>query len=401
MNDVDAFLKHAGLAPASFKSYRSNIERFSRHLNQPNIKAMLDDYKTMDHYVQTKKKQGTNEDLKLDTLKSYYITIHSVAQHMGVINKEAMDFYLKRQTEYNEKGSVNMSNNEAPDKFGPEGIPPWSDVATLTDEYSGSAKYGTNHMITALYTLIPPRRGEYRTLVYLATPPAETPTTVQPNKRGRFFRDEKGIPYNYVYPKDGSYQMVLRSFKTADEKRNNVYTVLLPKKLGAILAGYIKARKIANDTILFRTTAQATSDGTFNLLKPGSWSKKVTAAIAVKYQKYPLSMRNLRHMYITTHIKGDMTTNEKEAIAYQMAHSLGMQDKYRQHRTRFTADDDNETDDEGGNEPIIEIDDAPDGNMQESQNDNNAPDLDSLYTQLGKAHMEVRRLEKMIEQRLM
>lgn len=324
---------------------------------------------------------------------------------MGVIRKEAMDFYESRQLEYNEKGIKKMNDNESPDKFGPNGIPPWSDVATLSDDYSGSAKYGTNHMITALYTLIPPRRGDYRTLVYLANPPAETPTTVQTRKRGRFIRDEKDIPYNYVYPKDGTYQMVLRSFKTADEKRNNIYSVLLPKKLGDVITGYIKAKQIESDSIMFRTTTRATTAGKFNLLKPNSWSKKVTAAIAVKYQKYPLTMRNLRHMYITSHIKGNMTTNEKEAIAYQMAHSLQMQDRYRQHKTRFAIDDDNDTDDEGDDEPI-EIDSAPeppaqDEPAQESQSASNtaatAADLEKLYAMLGKAHMEVKRLEKLIE----
>lgn len=409
--------KVKGLRSGTVKSYTSHISLFSRENNQPNIKLLLNNFQALDKYIQEKKKQGTTQPIKLKSKQSYYIALKAMADHLDFITPEAKAFYTKRQNEYNQLASQNSGENTAPTRFGKKGLPPWSDVADLSKMFENGSKYGANHLLVALYTLIPPRRGDYRTLVYLADTPKFEPK-LPDRKRDTQVKDEKGNPYNFIYPKDGSYEMVLTQYKT--NTRYGVYRTLLPKALGDIIKGYINKQRIGDGTVVFRTTTKPTTSGKFNPVQPSSFPNKVSNAFAVKYTKHKLTIGNLRHMFITSNVKGQMTTNQKEEIAKKMAHSIGMQDRYRQHRTLEDFDSDDEGDDEVHQptpqeepEPSTTTEDTTTTNETENTEDTSEPiiveqqasqsdeeSLESLYARLGKAVMEVDALKVLIRARL-
>lgn len=410
ISDVKAILdKVQNLQNSSVKTYIGHVKLFSKDRNQPDIKLMLNDYKGMDKYIQEKKSQRSKftEPVTLKTKQTYYITLKAMSDHLPFITPDAKKFYTERQNEYNRLGSQKSGENEAEERFGPEGLPPWSDFVGLADKFmeTQGSKYGVNHLIVALYTLIPPRRAEYRTLIYLKDAPDWQPH-VKP-KKSSALRDENGHPYNFIYPKDGSYEMVLGSYKT--DFRYGVYKALLPKELGDVIAGYIKKQKVEDNQVLIHTTHGKP-------LKENSFSNKVKYAIKVKYFKHDITIRNLRHIYITSNIKGRMTTNQKERIAQQMGHSLGMQDRYRQHVTLDTeveSDDEDENEgeehvtnhDEGAaneQEPQYEQQEQQEQPQSQSESNNHEPQesLDDLYMRLGKAYMEVEIVKALILKRL-
>jgi hypothetical protein len=403
------------LKSGSVRTYASHISLFSRENKQPNIKLLLNNYKAMDKYIQEKKKKGTTQDIKLKTKQSYYITLKAMGDHLNFITQEAKNFYTKRQNEYNQLASRKSGENEAPERF-PDGLPPWSDVAELHKEFDNGSKYGANHLLVALYTLIPPRRGDYRTLVYLADTPKFDPK-VPDKKRDTLVRDTKGNPYNFIYPKGDSYEMVLTQYKT--NGRYGVYRTQLPKALGDIIKGYINKQHIGDNTVVFRTTTKPTVAGKYNPVQANSFPNKVSNAFAVKYNKHKLTLGNLRHMYITSNVKGSMTTNKKQDIADKMAHSIGMQDRYRQHRTLDTVESDDEGDDDEVHQPTPQEDPEPSTTTEDTATTNETEDtedtsgpieeqasqsddesLESLYARLGKAVMEVDALKVLIRAKL-
>lgn len=402
------------LKSGSVKTYTSHISLFSRENKQPNLRLLFNNYKAMDKYIQEKKAQRSKQPIALKTKQSYYITLKAMGDHLNFITQEAKNFYTKRQNEYNQLASRKSGDNTPPDRF-PNGLPPWSDVAELHKKFDNGSKYGANHLLVALYTLIPPRRGDYRTLVYLAEPPKFEPK-VADKKRDTKVRDTKGNPYNFIYPKGDSYEMVLGQYKT--DGRYGVYKTMLPKELGDIITGYLKHKKIGDNTVMFRTTTKPTVAGKYNPVEPSSFPNKVSNAFAVKYKTHKLNIGNLRHMYITSNVKGSMTTNQKQDIADKMGHSIGMQDRYRQHMTFTEVDSDDEDDEvhqptpQEESEPsrttsedtatTNETEDTEDtsGPIEQQASQTDEESLESLYARLGKAVMEVDALKVLIRAKL-
>lgn len=350
----------------SADTYARHLSLFSRDMEQPNIATLLNNYNDIDTYIQTKTAARSGQPLTIQTKKSYYITLRALAEHLPFVNDEAKAFYIKKQDEFNKQAMQQSGENKPPERFAEEGLPPWSDVAELYKRFSGTAKYGINHLLVAFYTLIPPRRSDYRTLIYLAQAPTFTPR-VPSKKRDRHLRDKSGNPYNFIYPVEGTdtYDMVLTQYKTND--RYGVYKTTLPVTLANIIRGYIKKFKIQTDTVLFRTSnVPSTTGEPFTPVKENSWSNKVMNAFKVKYDKHTITIGNLRHMYITSHIVGALTTNEKQAIALAMGHSVEMQDRYRQHNA--TNGELNEDVDEA-----IPIEQDVEEVVQPQDNDNTIP----------------------------
>lgn len=382
------------LKSRSADTYVRHLSLFSRELNEPNIKKLLDNFKQLDDYIQTKKAQRTGKPITVQSKKSYYIALRALSEHLPFIGDEAKAFYVEQQDTFNKKALQQSGENKPPERFEEEGLPPWNDVAELYKRFTGSAKYGVNHMIIALYTLIPPRRGDYRTMVYLDKKPNFKPS-VPSKKRDRSIRDKSDNPYNYIYPDGDSYEMVLTQYKTND--RYGVYQTRLPIELASIVKKYITKQNIANNTIMFRTSNLAKTTGEpFIPVKENSWSNKVTNAFKLKYDKHIISIGNLRHMYITSHITNDLTTNEKEAIAVAMGHSIGMQERYRQHN----IEDNNEEEGENNDEDGVNQSDTQNEQILSQESNVEVEDLGVLYQKLGQAMMEVELLKNLIAKKL-
>jgi hypothetical protein len=247
-------------------------------------------------------------------------------------------------------------DNKVPARFGEE-LPNWSDLANLYKEFKGNAKYGVNHLIVGLYTLLPPRRGEYCTLIYLDERPDVLPD-IQPKKRRNKHIDAGNIPYNYIYPDGETYKMVLGSYKTdvtmGVYETNAPYEI--PKELAVIIKGYIKKAGVSNDEYLIRTTHTPNTDGKYNPYKEMSFTSKITGAFKVKYDKHKIGVDTLRHMYITTSVDlSKMTTNERNALGNAMGNSLTQQDRYRQIQSSDESNEVEVEEQEEQQQPIVRL----------------------------------------------
>jgi hypothetical protein len=321
--------EYANINSKVAKLYCSTITMIGKDNNETDILKLLNDYKTVGDYIENKTNRAKNS-LSINTKKTYFTNLKKVAEIIKC-NSTAVKFYDANMMKYANISKKNEGDNIIPARFG-DALPDWSDLANLYKEFKGNTKYGVNHLIVGLYTLIPPRRGEYCNLIFLDKRPDVDPV-IQPKKRRNKHRTIGNIPYNYIYPDGDTYKIVLGSYKTDVSmgvyESNSPYEI--PNELATIIKGYIKKNKIVNDEYLIRTTHTPNTDGKYKSYKETSFTSKITYAFKLKYDKHKIGVDTLRHMYITTGADlGKMTTNERNALGKAMGHSLTQQDKYRQ-----------------------------------------------------------------------
>lgn len=296
----------------------NHLRMFGKDLKAMNdIIPMLNDYKKVDDYL-SKKPNRTGGSLSINSLKSYYTTL-KLAAEVASADKDAIDFYTKKMNEYAGVANQAVKENTIPEKFADDGMPEWKDIKDISSHFTNGSKYGQNHMLTAIYTLIPPRRLEYRTLYYLDKKPSKEPIVKPPKDKGD--KDNDGIPWNYLYPDGNSYTMVLSDYKT--NKQYKVYKTKLPIELGKIIAGYLKKQDITDGNPFF-------SKQSGNMFNQNEFSKRLSNAFRVKYDKQTLTVDDLRHIFINHLDLNALSIKEKEDIAYAMGHSWQKQAEYKQ-----------------------------------------------------------------------
>lgn len=299
----------------------NHLRMFAKDLNGLNdVVPVLNDYKGIEKYLADKKGRSGGS-LAVNSLKSYYTSLKLGAEIAGA-TKDAIDFYTKKMNEYAGTANKEREENYIPTKFGDK-MPPWSDIANISNEFTGSTKYGENHLICALYTMIPVRRLEYFTMIYLDKKPSKEPVFKPHKVKKNKHKDDNGNPWNYIYPNGDAFDMVLGDYKTV--KTYGLYQTTLPANLSKVIHEYIKKKDVKNGQYLIRT-------GELNPLLESSASKKVTHAFGIKYDKHSLSVDLIRNMYITSlqnnefEVSGkkwsQMTKREKKALALSMGHSL-------------------------------------------------------------------------------
>lgn len=333
----------------SANTYINHLRLFMRDLKTDNLYSLFNDYEKTAEYIETKTAERSGKPITLETQRTYFVTLNATAGHVDFVKKQAKEFFQSKQDTYNKLAHEARAKNKILEKH--KGDPPkWDDLKDLSAQFKNGAQYGVNHLIVSIYTLIPPRRSEYRTLVYLDKKP-DGDITVKPRKASNELRDTKGIPWNFVYQnEDGGYTMILRDYKT--NQTYDIYEKVLPDSLSKIIKGYIQKHDIEPNTVMIRTNRERKDRGEpWRPLKEGSWTTKVTSAFALKYDKHMIAIDALRHAFINSLKLNDMTTEEKEKIATDMSHSLQYQDLYRQY---VTDNEDISDDPEAGG-----ADDAP------------------------------------------
>ena len=296
----------------------NHLRMFGKDLKATNdIIPMLNDYKGVDDYL-SKKPNRRGGTLSINSLKAYYTTL-KLASEVAHANKDAIEFYTKKMNEYAGVSNQAVKENTIPEKFADDGMPDWEELKDISTQFTSGSKYGQNHMLTAIYTLIPPRRLEYRSLYYLDKKPSKDPM-VKPPKDKRD-KDSDGIPWNYLYPDGNSYSMVLTDYKT--NRQYKVYQTKLPVDLGKVITGYVNKQKITNGDPFF-------SKQSGSMYSQNEFSKRLSNAIKVKYDKHPLTVDDLRHIYINHLDLNQLSIKEKEEIAMAMGHSWQKQAEYKQ-----------------------------------------------------------------------
>jgi hypothetical protein len=302
----------------------NHLRMFAKDVKEFNglidVVRVLNDYTAIEKYLTNKQGRGGNS-LAVNSLKSYYTSLKLGAE-VAKAKQDAIDFYTKKMNEYAGTANKEREENYIPAKFGDK-MPPWSDIANISNEFTGSTKYGENHLVTALYTMIPVRRLEYFTMIYLDKKPSKEPE-IKPHKaKKNKHKDDNGNPWNYIYPNGDAFEMVLGDYKTV--KSYGLYQTTLPTNLSKIIREYVKKKDVKNEQYLIRT-------GELNPYVKEGASKKVTRAFGIKYQKHSLSVDTIRNIYITSlhnnefEVNGkkysQMTKREKKELSLSMGHSI-------------------------------------------------------------------------------
>lgn len=296
----------------------NHLKMFGKDLDATNdIIPMLNDFKKVEAYLANKKGRSGGS-LSTNSLKSYYTSL-KLASEVAHANKDAIEFYTKHMITHANVSNQAVKENVIPEKFADDGMPEWKDIKDISGKFTSGSKYGQNHMLTAMYTLIPPRRLEYRTLYYLDKKPTKAPVVKPPKEKGDKGTDD--IPWNYLYPDGNSYTLVLSDYKT--NKQYKVYQTKLPVELGKAITGYLKKQHVADGDLFF--TKQSGDAYTQN-----QFSKRLSNAFKVKYDKHPLTVDDLRHIYINHLDLNQLSIQEKEDIAVAMGHSWQKQAEYKQ-----------------------------------------------------------------------
>lgn len=302
----------------------NHLRMFAKDVKEYNglidVVRVLNDYTAIEKYLANKQGRGGGS-LAVNSLKSYYTSLKLGAEMAGA-KKDAIDFYTKKMNEYAGTSNKEREENYIPAKFG-DTMPQWSEIANISNEFTGSAKHNENHLVTALYTMIPVRRLEYFTMIYLDKKPTKEPV-IKPHKANKTkHKDDSGNPWNYIYPNGDAFDMVIGDYKTV--KSYGLYQTTLPANLSKVIQKYIKKNDVKNGEYLIRTGG----------LKPyvrDSASKKVTRAFSIKYDKHSLSVDTIRNIYITSLQKDEfevngkkysqMTKREKKELSTSMGHSI-------------------------------------------------------------------------------
>ena len=176
---------------------------------------------------------------------------------------------------------------------------PWTEIlkaeAKITDK--------RDKMLYSLYSKIPPRRLEYRTLLLTQGQPKTT--------EGNYLVMKQGIPE----------QIILNNYKTAHLYRQYVIDLSKHESLQKSIKAYIKSAGIYSGDYLFRKKAD-------NEPVAQSYFTRMLQTILKKYTGKKIGVNLLRHSFITHTRKGKLTLNQKRDIARAMAHSTGMADQY-------------------------------------------------------------------------
>lgn len=304
--DIEKKLVDKNLSPNSIKLYIRNLEK----LNSDEPLKNLNFLKSPEEIMKKLEKYKDN------TKRGYLISICSVlSTDKGTKVKEKlyndyfnllldMNKYLKSEESKNEKTESQKKN-----------WMPWDDVEKKRQEledkvksFSKTKELSENQynslldlVIVSLYTLLPPRRNEYRNLVLV--------------------KSSKGLPDTENYLDSDAKKFILNKFKTS--KKEGQKQIEIPQQLMDIISIYLKHHPLLKGNRLTKTTQVP-----FLVFKDGKPLDKVNSITRVLNKVFGkhIGSSQLRHIYLSDK-HGDALQEMKED-ASAMSHSLGMQKDY-------------------------------------------------------------------------
>jgi site-specific recombinase XerD len=224
-------------------------------------------------------------------------SITSILKRLKGFNKEYNE-YSKINISTAQALSANIDTNQLSTAQRKQYLP-WADI--LQAEAKITAK--RDKMLYSLYTKIPPRRLEYRTLLL---------TQGQP----------KSTDVNYLVMNKGTPEkIILNNYKTAHLYKQYVIDLSRYESLQQAIKAYIKSAGIYSGDYLFRKKAE-------NQPISQSYFSRMLQTLFNKYTGKKISVNLLRHSFITDTRKSKLSVADKKNIARQMGHSVGMADKY-------------------------------------------------------------------------
>lgn len=243
----------------------------------------------------------------VDFIRKTYKSKHTHSKKINAITSiirrlEGFDEAYKQYSKFNVStlkeveaivGTNELSETQAKDYM------PWADILKVGDKISDPR----DKMLYSLYTEIPPRRLEYRTLILT--------DQKQKSTENNYLVISKGIPIT----------IELNHYKTARLYKQYNIDLREHKALQDAIHNYTKHRGLYAGDYLFRKIAE-------NQPVAQSYFTKMLQTMFKKYTNNKLSVGLLRHSFITHTRKQKLTLNQKKQIARAMAHTVGMADQY-------------------------------------------------------------------------
>lgn len=234
----------------------------------------------------------------LQTQKSYLSAILAVFKHTPSLKETEKDIYYKWYLAFkkvHDQIDSKYKMNE-PSLKQKEGYVPYKDIVEKRDELKKGSK---ERLLLAMYTYLRPLRSDF-------------------NKVYIYEKPQKIYSYDNYIVLTETPELVLREFKTAKKKLENIYQKELPKNLIEEIQQSLE--KHPREWLFVDRTGEP--------YKSDSFTKWVNRTLKSLFGK-PLTISLIRHSYINHLDFNKLTIQEKEEIAKDMAHTADTQDRYR------------------------------------------------------------------------
>jgi hypothetical protein len=257
----------------------------------------------------------------LNTRRSYYASLVKVLSDLGPDDKESLDTienYRKLMKENKAVVDKELDTNTKSDKESEKWLE-WTDVKKVS---ATSIEDPVEKLIYLLYTTIPPRRTEYRTLKI-----SELTATQLRSQKDKV----KNENYIVVTPSGTITKIVINDYKTAKSYGSYVIDMTKASPLKTALQKYIKGNDLGKGEYIFPATLRHES----------GWSKSVRDTFNNAVGK-PLNINMLRKIYmsyINTLPPTERTQDKLKTIALAMGTSI---EQLHTNYTKVDEDSDDE-----------------------------------------------------------
>ena len=195
----------------------------------------------------------------------------------------------------------------------------WEVLAKTTKDKKKKVKYTKNWLISSLYTLIPPRRNEYRSLWYF-------PISDDAEGLEYYKKEEKAhnsLNCNFIYRCPTSppiYKMVLREYKTHSTYGDFQMLIDEEHPLYQPLKTYtdIYPADCKFSSVNFSNCSYMFPNAKGDFMNTASWGRLLNSVFKSTGKKISSTM--LRHIYISDKFKGDTPLQVRKDLAKLMGH---------------------------------------------------------------------------------
>lgn len=293
--DLLAVLDTCGLSSATCTAYRTYATTLMKQFKTNDVRDVIRDADKSIAWI--RRHYGSGDASK----KNMIAAVLAIFKHNKGLEDELGRAHQKWRAayeEFSERLDDRYKTNEPSEKQ-ITGYVPFAEIEAMRDKLD---KGSMDRLLLAMYTMIRPLRGDFGAVrIYKGRPPKDDDNE------------------NYIQLTTGSREsvLVLNEYKTARSKGAH-HATLPPALVAEIRASLVKRPR---DYLFVK------SDGTpYDL--GNSYVRYANNTLKRLFNR-PLTLSLIRHSYISSLDFNKLSIAEKEEIAAEMAHTVGMQDKYR------------------------------------------------------------------------
>lgn len=286
---------------------KSTISSTSKRVYLERLKVLMQQH-TVDLYTLVSEPKKYIEWIKTkyesdQTRKSYISGVLALFRHNPGLKeqeKEAYSAWYAAFKEVHERIEEKYKHNQ-PSERQKENYVPYSQIVAARDKLP---KGSSERLLFAMYTYLPPLRCDFnRVRIYKGHAPSA--------------EDDKEKEANYIVMTQKEAILYLNEYKTTS-KSSSAYEKKLPEEL----VEEIKSSLQDNPrSWLFLDN----NNQPFHPKSYTKWANRIFARVLKKN----MTISMIRHAFINSLDFNKITVAEKEAIAKDMAHTVGTQDRYR------------------------------------------------------------------------